>query len=194
MTPEQLARAFDPFFTTKPHGSGLGLASVYNIARGHDGFTHAESTQGSGSSFYVYLPETAPAQKPISAVSRGASRSLFILHVDDESALREIFFEYFEQRGHKVLSARDGAEAIALIEQHNVDIVVSDLDMPKMDGGELFESLRRRGSDIPFVLCTGFIDDPQLKRLQDSGLRTLLPKPFTLDEAERMVFQALLPG
>src|SRR5665213_619228 len=135
-----LARIFDPFFTTKEagHGTGLGLATVFGIVKQSGGYVWAESNPGAGSTFSVYLPRAKTPRritdKTRAIVSGGNER---ILLVEDEDAIRRMGRHALEQKGYQVIAAADGAAALALDDENEIDLLVTDVMMPGMLGTTL---------------------------------------------------------
>ena len=180
------AHIFEPFFTTKPEGkgTGLGLATVYGAVKQNNGFIWVDSEVGKGARFEVYLPlteaslEAAPSAGPALA----AWRTETVLIVEDEDTVRELACEYARSVGYKVLPARDGLEALALIEnpEQPVHILLADVVMPQMRGPELAEHLRARRPLAKVIFMSGYLEyerDPEVL----AGGNIFLQKPFTRD-------------
>ena len=145
-------RIFDPFFTTKEigKGTGLGLATVLGIVRGHGGFVRVDSRVGQGTTFELYLPaspEAKAADAPDHEALPPRGQGELILVVDDEAAVREVMQRTLEKHGYRVLTAAEGAEALALFAQHRAEIkaVITDMMMPGMDGPTLVRALAAIG-------------------------------------------------
>jgi PAS domain S-box-containing protein len=180
MSPEVLRRAFEPFFTTKPQGqgTGLGLATVYGIVRQSGGRVTINSTVGAGTTVTVVLPagrdHPSTPVRPASSVSRGKER---LLVVADEDALRFGDARLLAAEGYDVLTAANGIEALMLLDAHtqSIDLVVTDVVMPKMGGVALAQALARRQSELPILL----IADDDAGEPPDSGL--LLHAPVARD-------------
>ncbi len=193
MTPEVMAKIFDPFFTTKAvgKGTGLGLASVYGIVQQTGGYIYPESTPGEGTTFRIYLPRHVPeadeeVEPAPSAVRKTRTRDLTgsgcVLLVEDEDAVRQFAVAALKSKGYEVLQAGDGVEAIEVMEEHGakVDIVVSDVIMPEMDGPTLMKELRKTDPKLKFIFVSGYPDDAFKHNLDPEADFTFLPKPYNL--------------
>jgi two-component system, cell cycle sensor histidine kinase and response regulator CckA len=185
MTEAILPNIFNPFFTTKERGrgTGLGLSSAYGIIKKHRGFIKAASRVGKGSVFTIFLPastSTVPS-KTISMLEplRGAGT---IMVVDDERFIVEITGEWLQELGYQVIAAPSGQEALALYEIHReaVDLVILDMVMPGMDGGETFDRLQAIDPDVNVLLISGYGLDGKAEKIRDQGCRGFIQKPFTI--------------
>jgi two-component system, cell cycle sensor histidine kinase and response regulator CckA len=198
MGPDVLAHLFEPFFTTKEpgRGTGLGLSTVYGIVKQHRGYVDVVSEVGRGSSFGVYLPrvEARPTpERPLPRERLKPGSRETVLFVEDEVALRDLMQRVLGKGGYTVLAAGDGLEALALAEAHpgRVDIMVTDVIMPRMSGPELAARLRARDPAIQVLYVSGYTAD-QLRAQTDLGAdATLLAKPFTSDGLLRKVREVL---
>jgi len=185
-------RMFDPFFTTKApgEGSGLGLSMVYGLMKQHDGTVEIKSTPDSGTRAELRFPvcTTEPSVETVSAAVSGSQQSATILVVEDERAIRAAASAVLSSEGYRVLLAGDGAEALKVLEQETgVDMIISDVVMPKMGGVELYRQVRNRPAAPKFVLTSGYP-----AQLVDEGLELpVLPKPWTLDSLLACVRDAL---
>jgi two-component system cell cycle sensor histidine kinase/response regulator CckA len=194
---EIIPRIFDPFFTTKlpGKGTGLGLASVMSIVKGHDGFVDVQSEPGKGTTFTVCLPATtalaATAAEAPDHLPGGQGE--LILVVDDEASIRETTRAVLEQHNYRVITAANGEEAVrAFIGQRDaVRLVLTDLDMPVMDGPELIRSLRVVAGDLKFVLITGSARTVQERELAAWGAQAILRKPCDPAQLLRTLQQIL---
>jgi CheY-like chemotaxis protein len=184
MTEEVRARIFEPFFTTKETGTGLGLATVYGIVRQAGGAIRVESRPGAGSSFTVYLPAADEAAARVAAaVPAAAPRGLgeTVVLAEDEDALRTLLGRVLSGSGYQVISGRNGAEALeaARARGGRVDVLLTDLVMPRMTGAELAEALSPAQPDMKVLFMTGHTDDVLVQdRLVDGDVE-LIQKPFT---------------
>ena len=192
MTPEVMAKIFDPFFTTKAvgKGTGLGLASVHGIVEQSGGHIIPESMPGEGTTFRLYLPrhvpETEEEAAPQPAAKKPRARDLTgtgrVLLVEDEDAVRRFAVAALKSKGYEVLQAGDGVEAMEVMAAHDnrVDIVVSDVIMPEMDGPTLMKELRKIDPKLKFIFVSGYPDDAFKHNLDPEADFTFLPKPYNL--------------
>jgi PAS domain S-box-containing protein len=187
MTAETRARAFEPFFTTKPvgQGTGLGLSTVYGIVKQSDGYVWVYSEPGMGTTIKVYLPLVGDAPTPVEAeVARPLRRGHgTVLIVEDEDAVRTLAARALGELGYEALQAVDGRAALELlaVRDGRVDLVVTDLVMPRMNGKELGEELLRRYPAIPVLYMSGYTDDDALLRGLVAPDAPFVAKPFTPD-------------
>ena len=188
MDAQTLARASEPFFTTKPQGkgTGLGLAMTRGFAEQSGGALHIESAPGRGTTVSLWFPVAEAARAAAAPPDRGTGpavggRRAHLLLVDDDAIVRDVMAEQMQAAGYAVLTAASGAEALALLDAGEaVDLVVSDLSMPGMDGLALIREARRRGRHLPAILLTGFADAAELAvDGAVSNLFSLLCKPVT---------------
>jgi two-component system cell cycle sensor histidine kinase/response regulator CckA len=199
MSKEVMAKVFEPFFTTKDvgKGTGLGLSTVYGIIKQTGGYVFADSTEGVGTTFRVYLPRCVPNEAEQQQAPRppkgGRPADLTghgrVLVVEDEDAVRIFATEALRRQGYEVLQACDGLEALDVLEDcdHKVDLVVSDVKMPEMDGPTLYKELRKINPDIKFIFVSGYTDDAFTKTLDPGSEYTFLPKPYTLAQIAEVV-------
>ena len=186
IAPDMLERIFDPFFTTKgpEKGTGLGLFTAVGITKGHDGFIRVSSQPGRGSMFAVYLPVAAGASdsepERESAIAFSGNREL-ILYVDDESAVRTAARTVLTRLNFTPLIAKDAMGGLLQAMQHRKDLraVITDLQMPQMDGLSFVRALRRALPDIPVIVASGRLDGTPSKELKRLGITVVLDKPFT---------------
>jgi PAS domain S-box-containing protein len=199
MGPEVLSHLFEPFFTTKEpgRGTGLGLSTVYGIVKQHRGYIDVTSEPGRGSTFGVYLPRveakaTAERAAPREPLRPGGRET--VLFVEDEVALRDLMHRVLTKGGYTVLAAGDGLEALTLVEEYTrpIDLVVTDVIMPRMSGPELASRLRARDPGIRLLYVSGYTADQLRSAQTDLGAdAALLPKPFTSDGLLRRVREVL---
>jgi PAS domain S-box-containing protein len=195
MDPETAARVFEPFFTTKEvgKGTGLGLSTVYGIVQQSGGSIRVSSTPGVGSAFVVTLPVAieqpdlpqAPAA-PADAPMRGRER---ILLVEDEDAVRDMVSESLQRHGYEVEEAPDGLKALEVYKTNPeaFDMVLTDVVMPGMSGGELAAALRRIDPSVKVLFMSGYSDDALVSRGVSRDGMAFLEKPFTQDALSKKV-------
>jgi two-component system, cell cycle sensor histidine kinase and response regulator CckA len=203
MSDEVREKIFEPFFSTKEvgRGTGLGLSTVYGIVKQTGGYVFADSAMGRGTTMSVYLPryvETAseieaekverPPEKPKDLTGRGT-----VLLVEDEDAVRSFAVRALAQRGYRVLEATTGTEALELFRSHHgdVDLVVSDVVMPEMDGPTLCDELRRERPDLKVIFISGYAEDAFRQHLAENEDFMFLQKPFDLKQLAAAVKAAL---
>jgi signal transduction histidine kinase len=192
MDEETKARAFEPFFTTKERGrgTGLGLSTVYGIVRQSGGFVSLDSTLGVGTEVAVCLPRTlesaALSAAPDAEAPSKAQSAMQVLLVEDDTAVRSVLARYLRSQGFSVLEAADGLEGVELFREHGtkIDVVVTDISMPNLDGWGLVNELRNAGDGIPIVVMSGFAGEAQ--REDDARLERL-SKPFAPVEVARAI-------
>ncbi len=204
MSEEVKHKIFEPFFSTKEigRGTGLGLSTVYGIIKQTGGYIYAESEEGGGTTMRVYLPryvesaeaEPEPAkverkpEKPKDLTGRGT-----VLLVEDEDAVRSFAARALGTRGYQVLEASTGAEALEVFEAHHgdVDLVVSDVVMPEMDGPTLMKRLRQDNPDLKIIFISGYAEDAFRRNLAENEHFMFLQKPFDLKQLAAAVKSAL---
>jgi PAS domain S-box-containing protein len=180
------AHIFEPFFTTKERGkgTGLGLSMVHGVVRQHGGAIHVRSVAGGGSTFEIYLPQVeapAPPAAVDDAGARPASGRERILLVEDEEDVRALAREVLERQGHSVLEAGDGAQALQRYEAEGdrIDLILTDVVMPRMSGRELVDRVRAMRPSIPVLYMSGYTEDAILRHGVRDASVMLLGKPFT---------------
>jgi two-component system cell cycle sensor histidine kinase/response regulator CckA len=201
---EIIEKIFDPFFSTKEvgKGTGLGLSTVYGIVKQTGGYIYADSEMGEGTTFRIYLPKfvddkvaEVPAtnrdkrDKPKDLTGSGC-----VLLVEDEEAVRSFAARALSSRGYEVLEASTGVDALALMDRHEgaVDLVVSDVVMPEMDGPTLLRELRKRNADLKIIFISGYAEDAFKRNLADGEQFAFLPKPFSLKQLAGAVKETML--
>jgi len=190
-------RIFEPFFTTKEmgRGTGLGLATVYGIVKGHGGMINVFSRKGEGTTFHIYLPaaEEKPAeiaQKVPQEVLKGNET---ILLIDDEEMIVEVSREILETLGYRVLSAGSGAEAVEIYREKKdeIDLVILDMIIPEMGGERIFEELKSLNPGVRVILSSGYSLDGQAVRIMEQGCDDFIQKPFSMRELSKKVRDVL---
>jgi PAS domain S-box-containing protein len=200
ISPDIMPHLFEPFFTTKRRGkgTGLGLAQVYGIVKQHDGHIDVQSTLGGGTTFNIYLP-ALPASTELAPPSTQAAiphgRQQTILLVEDEPDLRHAIHQNLELLKYKIILAAQGEEALALYHIYNeqIDLILSDIVMPKMDGIKLLQAIRQVNPTLPFILMTGHPLQEELQNtIQPLNLTSFFLKPVTLEKLAQYLADALL--
>jgi two-component system cell cycle sensor histidine kinase/response regulator CckA len=197
MTRDVVAQIFEPFFTTKEDGkgTGLGLATVYGIVKQSKGHVAVYSEPEIGTTFKVYLPSLDKAV-PLPAAPElmpALDGSETILLVEDEASLRALAAESLRRLGYSVVQAGNGLEALAAVEQHDraIDIVVTDIVMPRMGGVNLVERLREKGSGFAVIFMSGYTEVAALENLHLGSDTILLNKPFSTETLALKIREAL---
>jgi PAS domain S-box-containing protein len=187
MDEKTMNRVFDPFFTTKEkeRGTGFGLASAYGIIKNHDGIITVESAKDKGTTFHLYLPAS---DKPVFEEQRDeeiiSAGSETVLVVDDEAMIIDVTVQMLNKMGYKVLPAHNGKEAVEIFKQNTdkVAIVILDLIMPGMGGGEVYERLREIDPTVKVLLSSGYSINGQAAEILNRGCDGFIQKPFKLNE------------
>jgi two-component system cell cycle sensor histidine kinase/response regulator CckA len=208
IAPENLARIFEPFFSTKKEvpgaGTGLGLATVYGIVRQTGGFIQVESSQGHGARFIIHLPrfEDGDAGSAKKAQKANADAALeppkdlvghgTVLLVEDEDAVRVFAARALKNKGYKVLESRTGEQALDILREHPaVDLMITDMMMPGMDGGTLARLIRVERPDIKIILISGYSEEIARGEVATGHDFHFLPKPFSLGQLATKVKEVL---
>ena len=189
---ENQKRIFEPFFTTKEmgRGTGLGLASVYGIIKNHGGYINVYSEKDQGTRFTIYLPasekEVIEEQEPMAALTKGTGT---ILLIDDEEMIIDIGEELLVELGYKVLVARSGLEALEVYaEKHEtIDLVIMDMIMPGMGGGEAFDRLKKINPKVKVLLSSGYSINGQATRILERGCDGFIQKPFHMKQLSEKI-------
>ena len=212
--PENLGRIFEPFFSTKKEipgaGTGLGLATVYGIVRQTGGFIHVDSSMGKGANFTIYLPRgqeseatAALAQSKGAAARRSGENDIpvndpdlaghgNILLVEDEDAVRVFAARALKNKGYKILEARTGEQALDILrDTPAVDLMITDMMMPGMDGGTLARLIRVERPEIRIIVISGYSEEVARGDIVDTADFHFLPKPFSLSQLASKVKEVL---
>jgi len=203
--PEILDKIFEPFFTTKAvnEGTGMGLATVYGIVEQAGGHINVSNAPGGGAVFRIFLPEAAaadlaetPVIEKLAKAPRDLSGAGRILFVEDEAAVRGIAARLLRQRGYDVIEAADGEEALILAEEHagTIDMMISDVIMPGLDGPALLKKARQYLGDAPVLFISGYAESDFSDLLQDEAGVSFLPKPLDIKTLAERVKQELHAG
>jgi CheY-like chemotaxis protein len=192
MSREVQEHAFEPFFTTKEtgKGTGLGLATAYGIVKQHGGLVSVQSELGAGSTFKIYLPATDhPAEeRDRESVSAPEVGKETILLAEDDDMVRAVVVRILTAGGYRVLTSRDGAEAVRLFAEHarQVDLVILDVVMPELGGVEALARIQELRPDVPWLLTSGYSELSHLEG-RDASPEKILPKPYDPNELLRRV-------
>ncbi len=203
MSKEIQSKIFDPFFTTKPvgQGTGLGLATVYGIVKQSGGFITVDSTVGNGTSFHIYLPrrrveagEAAPVDIA-PAAARDVTGQDTILLVEDEEAVRSFAARALRMRGYNVLEASGGEEALEIVKADDtkIDLIITDVVMPNMDGPTMVRHVKVLKPDLAVIFMSGYAEEAFRRNDQNSEDIHFLPKPFGLKQLAAKVKEVLAP-
>ncbi len=202
MSPEVQAKIFEPFFSTKDvgKGTGLGLSTVYGIVKQTGGHIFFSSVQGEGTTFRIFVPRHVPAEgeMPVSEAHAAAeitdlTGTASILLVEDEEAVRAFAARALTSRGYKVSEAASGVEALEVMKEldYDIDLVVSDVVMPELDGPSLLKELRKTRPDLKIIFVSGYAEDAFAKNLPEGEKFHFLPKPFSLKQLAVAVKETL---
>ena len=201
MTDEVMDRIFDPFFTTKTReqGTGLGLATAYGIIKSHKGSIKVKSKPGLGSSFMVFLP--AKQTRVDDKVEIKNKKQIFngkgtVLLVDDEKGVIEVCSEMLQSLGYEVKTAASGNEAVSILEKEAalIDIVLLDVIMPKMNGKETFEKIRRIAPNVKVLISSGYSRENEIRNLMEKGCDEYIYKPFDVATLSEKLKSLVIPS
>ncbi len=195
MDAKTLEHIFEPFFTTKElgKGTGLGLASVYGIVKGHDGYIDVESWLGNGTTFKIYLlasdKKTQEKTRTVNDIVKGTGT---ILLVDDEDSVLDIGQRFLKFMDYEVLTARSGSEAIEIYQKYHtsIDLVILDIIMPKMGGGEVFDHLKKVNPNVKVLLSSGYSINNEAAQILEKGC-TFIQKPFDIRQLSQTIHEIL---
>ena len=187
-----MQRIFEPFFTTKEigTGTGLGLASAFGIIKSHNGFIDVQSRPGKGATFTIYLPatdeEVQVSEKKVVELVPGTET---ILLVDDEHAILDACSSMLKRLGYDVIVARGGKEAVDMYRQHQaqIDLVILDIIMPDLSGGEVFDRLLDMNPRVKVLLSSGYSIEDQAAEIMRRGCDGFIQKPFQMEQLHRSI-------
>ncbi|MCD4787642.1 MAG: response regulator [Desulfobacterales bacterium] len=187
---------FDPFFTTKHMGmgTGLGLAAVYGIITGHGGYIDVESRKGHGSTFSLYFPASGEKVRKVLRTADEITRTTgTVLLVDDEDIVLEVEKELLETLGYEVLTARDGKEAVEVYKKKwdKIDLVLMDMVMPNMGGGEAYDRMKEINPRVKVLLSSGYSIDREAKEILARDCDGFIQKPCTIKELSEKIREIL---
>ncbi len=193
---EHLPKIFDPFFTTKSlgGGTGLGLSMVYGIIKNHLGAITVESQVNQGTCFTIYLPESShELPQEVKIIKKTEKGSELILLVDDEEMITAVGKEMLVVLGYKVITASSGYDAVEIVKNHQdeIDLVIIDMIMPKMSGGELFDQLMQINPELKTVLSSGYSVEGDAQKILDRGCCGFIQKPFNLSKLSEKIREIL---
>jgi PAS domain S-box-containing protein len=196
MDQKTMARIFDPFFTTKElgRGTGLGLASVYGIIKGHNGYISVQSERGKGATFLVYLPAS---EKGVEEPSEKGDEMVMgretVLLVDDEDYILDVGEKILKTLGYQVFIADSGEKAVEIYQTNRdqIDLVILDLIMPHKGGGETFDALREIHWEVKALLSSGYSMDGQTMEIMNKGCKGFIQKPFSIMELSQKLREIL---
>ena len=184
------ARVFDPFFTTKAKGTGLGLSVAYGIVTRHRGSFTVESELRVGTEFAVHFPSSARPGIAPSPPAAGPLPSHRVLVVDDEEPVRSVLADLLRELGQEITTADDGRDGLEQLDRADPEIVFSDLGMPEVNGWNVAAEVRARRPATVMVLVTGWASQIESDSWQARGVDIVLPKPFLLEDVERVMLEA----
>jgi CheY-like chemotaxis protein len=195
---DNLPHIFEPFFTTKPfgQGTGLGLAQVYGIVKQHEGFIDVRSKPGQGTTFSIYLPafetETVPPVEEVVELPASKNHETILVVEDNENA-KDAIVEILEMLNYKTMSASNGVEALSIFqsEKGNIDLILSDIVMPSMDGAALHAALTKIDPTIKMVMMTGYPLDKADDLILNQNVISWMQKPLHTEQIAISVYQAL---
>ncbi|MCD4716873.1 MAG: response regulator [Desulfobacterales bacterium] len=192
-------RIFEPFFTTKKmgRGTGLGLASVYGIIKNHGGFINVDSEKDKGTTFSVYLPASFKAVETKTELSTEVQKgSGTVLLVDDEEVIVDVGQEILKSMGYKVVTARSGREAIEIFDKAHYltsapDLIILDMVMPEMGGGETYDKLKEINPQVKVLLSSGYGIDGRATEILKRGCDGFIQKPFNISKLSQSIKRVL---
>lgn len=201
MSQDVIAKIFEPFFTTKElgKGTGLGLSTVYGIVKQTEGYIYPVSTVGVGTTFKIFLPRHVPNENEvaskvaIAAPARDLTGQERILLVEDEESVRAFSARALRATGYEVFEADGGEEALEVLEDidFKIDLMISDVVMPEMDGPSLLKHVRKQMPDLKVIFVSGYAEESVRRDIEDDQSVDFLPKPYSLDQINSKVKEVL---
>ena len=202
MNKETREHIFDPFFSTKTSGRGLGLAAALGIVRGHNGAIEVYSGIGQGTTIKVLLPQAShkefdksPSTDDVSSILNSTEHQTVLL-VDDDHSVLDVTSRVLQDKGYKILTAKDGLEALEVFRTmaDTISIVVLDMTMPRMGGEEVFKELRKINPKVKVLLSSGYSEQDAVNRFTERGLAGFLQKPYRISALLKKIDEILKPG
>jgi two-component system cell cycle sensor histidine kinase/response regulator CckA len=201
MSADVVDKIFEPFFTTKElgKGTGLGLSTVYGIVKQTEGFIYPVSTVGVGTTFKIFLPRHIVSEQEATAKAAGVAqvRDLTgherILLVEDEESVRAFSARALRTTGYEVFEADGGEEALEVLEDldFKIDLMISDVVMPEMDGPSLLREVRQKMPNLKVIFVSGYAEESVRRDIEDDQSVEFLPKPYSLDQINSKVKEVL---
>jgi CheY-like chemotaxis protein len=196
MDEKTMARIFEPFFSTKglAEATGLGLASAYGIIKAHGGYLDVESKMGYGTTFSIYLPTSnndivKETKFPMKLIKGNGT----VLLVDDENVILDVGEQMITMMGYDVLTVNSGKAAIEKFREHHgeINIVILDMVMPEMDGGDTYDTLKKINKEVKVILSSGYSIDGKAEEIMNRGCSGFIQKPFSMKELAQKISKIL---
>ena len=197
ISPEIMDRIFEPFFTTKEFGkgTGLGLSTAHAIVKSHGGFINVYSEVGKGTTFGVYLPSIKTELQNVEDqhLDMFKGQGELVLVAEDESSIREVSVSTLEAYGYNVITANDGADAVAFYAQNKdkIKVILMDMMMPVMDGEASIREIRKIDTGVKIIAVSGLVEKDRLAKIADTGVLAFLPKPYNAERLLKIMHEVL---